>query len=178
MAVTEDVDLFPIMLELVGCLEEEFVAAELPKHCRINVKPGAVATLDFGPGQLAQGNGQAWVRLVGAGPTWPGATDGLPIITDTRCGGIVAYELEVGSSRCEDQGTTSNNRFTPPSAQAELDAVRLYAADRQAMKRAITCCLREKLGDDDLEIGLGLYQPLPSDGGVGGGTWQVFIRRS
>lgn len=173
----EDLDIVPIMLELVGCLEREFLEAEVPKHCRVGVKPGAVATIDFGPAQSRSGDGSAWVRLVGAGPQWPGDATGQPIITDTRCGAIITYELEVASSRCENQGTTSNNVFTPPSAESELAAVQLYGADREAMRRAITCCLREQVGED-VEIGLGLYQPLPSEGGTGGGAWQVFIRRS
>lgn len=173
----EDLDIVPVMLELVGCLEEEFAKAEVPAHCRVGVKPGAVATIDFGPSHARAGNGSAWVRLVNAGPQWPTDVTGQPIITTTRCAADLTYELEVASSRCEDQGTTANNTFTPPSAEGELAAVRLYGADREAMRRAITCCLAEKLGED-VEIGLGLYQPLPSEGGVGGGAWQVFVRRS
>ena len=175
----DDTDGYPLQLELLQCLCEEIEKSQLPKVCQCEVMPGAVYALDYGPDQLGQGNGQAWVRLVGAGATFPGdaGENQLPILMTTRCGTALVYEFEVGISRCEPVGTTRNNKYFPPTKTEVATSVQLYAADRAAMKRAILCCLREKLGDD-VEIGLGLYTPIDSQGGVGGGTWQAFVRRS
>lgn len=179
MAYVEDDEIYPVMIELAACLALEIETAELPKPCRVGVKPGDVSTLDFGPAQLAQkkGNGQGWVRLVGAGAAFPTDANAVALLTNVRCGAANAYELEIGLSRCEPQGKTVNNVFIPPTAEEELESVRLYGGDRRAMKRAVLCCLTDRLGDG-YEVGLGLYQPLPSTGGVGGGTWQVFVRRA
>lgn len=168
-----------LQLELVQCLCETLEELELPKVCRCAPMPGATYALDFGPDQLGQGNGQAWVRLVGVGPTFPGDTgDNLAtIILAAKCNSPLVYEFEVGISRCEPVGVSRNNKYTPPGEAETTAAVELYAADRAAMKQAILCCLPQKLGDD-IEVGLGIYTPLDSDGGVGGGTWQAFVRRS
>lgn len=179
MAFVEDLEIYPLMLELVGCLCTEITESELPAVCRCEVMPGGTYTLDFGPNELSAGNGQAWVRLVAAGATFPGDTgeNQSPILLNTRCSTPLVFELEVGISRCEPVGVTRGNKFTPPTATEQAGAVRLYTADLAAMKRAILCCFADKVGDD-VEIGLGVYQSLPSEGGVGGGTWQVFLRRS
>ena len=177
--MVEDVDAYPIMQELLGCLCEEIVRSELPAVCRCELKPGAVYALDFGSDQISKGNGQAWVRLVAAGATFPGDTgdNQAPILLTTRCNTPLVYEFEIGISRCVSVGTTVNNRYTPPTAAAEAADVALQLADMAAMKRAVMCCLKDKLGPD-AELGLGLYQPIDISGGVGGGTWQVFARRS
>jgi len=179
MAFVEDVDVYPMMQELLGCLCDEIARSELPAPCRCEVKPGAAYALDFGPTESSKGNGQAWVRLVAAGATFPGdvGDQQAPILLTTRCNAPAAYELEIGISRCVTLGTTVNQRYIPPTAEAEAADVRLQIADMAAMKRTVLCCLKDKLGDD-VEIGLGIYQPIDIQGGVGGGTWQVFVRRS
>ena len=179
MPYTEDVDLFPLMEELLDCLCTEITSSGLPAVCRCELMPGGSYVLDFTPDHASMGNGQAWVRLVAAGATFPGdvGDNQSPIILTTRCGTGLVYELEMGVSRCEPVGVTRNNKYTPPTAAEQHEAVRLYAADLAAMKRAVLCCFKDKLGDD-VEIGLGVYQPLQSEGGVGGGVWQVFVRRS
>jgi hypothetical protein len=54
-----------------------------------------------------------------------------------------------------------------------LEANRLQLADMAALRRAIECCF----GDGDTDYPLGVYQPIPVSGGVGGGFWQVFARQ-
>lgn len=174
-----DLDVYPLMEELLACLCKEIDDSNLPKPCRCELMPGAVFMLDFGPSDTAKGNGQAWVRLAAAGATFPGDVGDTqaPVILTTRCAAPLAYELEIGISRCVSVGTTSNNKYFPPSADAVSADVQLQLADMAAMKRAVLCCLKDKLGAD-VEIGLGLYSPIDHQGGVGGGTWQVFVRRS
>lgn len=175
----EDFEVYPLIVALTGCLCLEITASGLPAVCQCSPMVGEVYTLDYGPDAMraGQGNGQAWVRLVGGGPVFPTDTNAAPVITTARCATPFAYELEIGISRCEPQGITRNNIFTPPTADEQLTSLRQYTADMAAMKRAVLCCLPESLGED-YEIALGLYQPLPSMGGVGGGTWQVFVRRA
>jgi hypothetical protein len=177
MVYTEDVKIYPLLIDLVACLETELAARELPKSCRVGLMPGASAALDFGPDSLGRyGNGQAWVRYAGWAPAEV-AQGGGSVFNAGPCMGERIHEVEVGISRCEPVGTTSNNRYTPPTAEEQLEAVRLAAADAAAMEAAV-CCLRKKLGSDDVVVGVGVYAPLESQGGVGGGTLQVFIQRS
>jgi hypothetical protein len=137
--------------------------------------PGTTPVIDFsGSDGCGNGCGQAWVRLAGAFPT-----DAFPqpsIGTAVRCDAGLGYLLEVGISRCEPVGRTVGNKFVPPTMQEQLDSVRLYTADMAAVRRAITCCLRDA-HEDDIEIALGNWSPLDSIGGVGGGTWNVTVRR-
>lgn len=173
----EDTSIYPIIIDLVACLCEEIATRELPAVCRCAPMPGASAVLDFGPGDLGKGNGQAWVRWAGFAPAQVAQQGGAGVFDSSPCGTERIHELEVGISRCEPAGTTSNNRYTPPTMEQQLEAVRLAAADARAMEAAV-CCLRAKLGSDDVVIGIGAYQPLESSGGVGGGTLQVFVQRS
>jgi hypothetical protein len=173
----EDLKIYPIIIDLVACLCEEISARELPAVCRCAPMPGASAVLDFGPGNLRSGNGQAWVRYAGSAPTAVAAGGG-GVFDAAPCAGERIYELEVGISRCEPAGTTVNNAYTPPTAEQQLESVRLAAADAAAMEAAV-CCLRKRLGTDgDVVVGIGATQPLESSGGVGGSTLQVFIQRA
>lgn len=178
MPYVEGMKIYPVMIDLVACLCTEIETRELPAVCRCGLMPGAAAVLDFGPDHLSarKGNGQAWVRYVGNAPAAL-ATQGGGVFDSAPCAGERIHELEVGISRCEPAGTTMNNRYTPPSAEEQLEAVRLAQADMEAMEAA-ACCLRKSLGSDDFIVGIGAYQPLESSGGVGGGTLQVFIQRS
>lgn len=175
----EDVDVYPLMLELIGCLCEELEKSGLPKPCRCGIQPGSIPVIDFAGGDAGckDGCGQAWVRLVQAFPStsFPEPDFG----TVQACAGGLAYELEVGLSRCEASGRTVNGRFIPPTLVEQMEAVRLYTADMAAMRRAIVCCLRgEHERAEDLEVALGTYRPMDSQGGTGGGIWQVFLARA
>lgn len=174
----EDLDIYPLMVELSACLCTELADSGLPPVCRCGLMPGTSPTLDFsGDVTCANGGcGQAWVRLVNAFPSddFPNPAVGIA----QRCDIALAYELEVGISRCEDVGRTVGNKYTPPTLAAQVNSVRQYTADMAAMRRAILCCFRGAHDErDDLEIALGLYQPLDSSGGVGGGIWNVTVRR-
>lgn len=174
----EDVKIYPIIIDLVACLCEEIEKAELPAVCRCGPMPGGSVVLDFGPQQLSsKGNGQAWVRYAGSAPASVASDGGGGVFNASPCAGERIYELEIGISRCEPAGTSSGNRYTPPGLDEQIAATRLAAADMAAMERAV-CCLRAKIASDDIVVGIGAYQPLESQGGVGGGTWQVFVQRA
>lgn len=172
----DDTDFYPLMVELLGCLCDEIKERKLPEPCRCELMPGDTPVVDFGAeSPCGKGNGQAWVRLVGGGPSgddFPAYGAGQRVTCESR----LAWEFEVGISRNESGPTTVNNRPVPPSAESQRDAVRLYAADAAAMRAAITCCFAEKF-DDVVQVALGVYTPAVSGGGAGGGTWRVVVRR-
>lgn len=172
----EDDGVYPIMVALLACLCEELEKSGLPAPCRCSLMPGNSIVIDFGAGTEGCKDkcGQAWVRLSAAFPSvnFPEASVGQVV----RCGAGIGYELEVGVSRCENSGKTVGGKFVPPTADEQLADVRLYTADMAAMHRAILCCLPGREGvPEDMQISLGLYQPLPSQGGSGGGTWMVTV---
>lgn len=170
----EDTDVFPLLEELLDCVCREIVASDLPPVCRCELMPGTQVVLDF-QGSCGEACGQAWVRLVaiGAGAAFPDI--GTPELA--RCGTTLAAAIEVGISRCEPSGETLGQRYTPPTAKDQHDAVRLYMADMAAMRRAVVCCFAEKY-EDVVDVAMGVYSPLDSAGGAGGGAWQVFLRRT
>lgn len=172
----EDEGVYPVMVALLACLCEELEASGLPPVCRCALMPGNAVTIDFGAGDdgCRGGCGQAWVRLSAAYPVTNFPEPAVGQVT--RCGAGVAYELEVGVSRCTSSGRTVGGKFIPPTADEQLADVRLHTADMAAMRRAILCCLPDREGvPEELGLALGLYQPLPAQGGVGGGTWTVTV---
>lgn len=171
----EDLDIYPLIVELVACVCAELEASGLPAVCRCAPMPGSAPVIDFsGTDGCKDGCGQAWVRLINAFPSDDFPAPGFGV--NTRCEVALAYLLEVGVSRCEPVGKTVAGKFTPPTMEDQLGAVRLYTADMQAMRRAILCCFRGE-HEDDVEVAVGTYSPLDSIGGVGGGTWQIAVRR-
>lgn len=175
MPYVEENKIYPVIIDLVACLCEALASRELPEVCRCAPMPGASAVLDFGPGDTRHGNGQAWVRYAGHAPAAVANAQTGGVFDSGPCRGERIYELEVGVSRCEATGVTSGNRYTPPTAEEQLEAVRLTLADAAAMEAA-ACCLRDKLGDDDFVVGIGAAAPMESSGGMGGSTLQVFVQ--
>jgi hypothetical protein len=167
----EDDFVYPLMVELTGCLCGEIERSGLPEPCQCSIIPGSEAVLDY-CGECDPGGcgGQAWVRMAGAYPSqrFPSLDEGV-----VPCGSPMAYIIEIGIARCVDVGDASGiGGFTPPSVESQVAAVRVQTADMAAMRRALTCCLTEN--HDDLTYTLGQYVPI-AGGGCNGGTWTVTV---
>lgn len=171
----EDLEIYPLMVALAGCLCAELADSGLPTPCSCAVVPGPMAVLDACGGCKATGKdvcgGQAWVRLERAYPSadFPG-----PDVQGATCNSPLAYVIEVGVARCVPVGKSNNiTGYVPPSVDQYVQAVRLQTADMQAMKRAIQCCLREAA--DDRSFVLGSYAPITPSADCGGGLWNFTI---
>jgi hypothetical protein len=166
----EDTIIYPSMIKLVGCLCAEIAASGLPEPCSCAPMLGALV-LDFCSAcEDGKCGGQAWVRLIRA---FPSTNFPVPLLDPQNCVAPLAYELEIGITRCKPLGKTSGVRgYTPPSMDQIVAALRLQTADIAVMRRAVLCCF----GDDDFDYILGTYQPLPIDGDCLGGTFNLFVQ--
>ena len=163
--IVEDRGIYPGMLTLQACLEQELIASGLPVGCVKTLMPGDQNYGDCG--ECDDGScGSAWVRLVRAFPsvTFPNQEAG-----NATCASPLAYELEVAVVRCVE---TIREDGTGPDAATLLAQTRTQLADMAAMRRAIACCF----GTGDTEYALGAYTPGPFVGGCGGGAWTVVTR--
>lgn len=143
------------------CLCEQITKAGLPETCFCGVFPGAQAPYIYGD------EGQAWVRLVTAGPSrqFPQVDD-----TWTACDAPITYTLEMAVLRCA--LPFADAKGNPPTLTQQFETVRLQMADMQAMKQAIMCCVP----NDDITVALGAYNPLGPDGGLVGGFWTFSVQ--
>lgn len=170
----EDTLVYPTAVAMAACLCAEIEASDLPTPCFCGILPGSSVTLDWCGGNQCTGScgGQAWVR---PGEVYPSSIFPQPDVTPGNCDSPLAFRLEVGIARCIPTG--SNNPvagFTPPSLAEQLEAARLQLADMAAIRRAIQCCLG---ADEDLDYVLESYTPLNPQGGCGGGSFTVVIRK-
>lgn len=157
--VQEDVLIYPLLVDLVGCLAAEFSAAGLG-----DVEPVLVIGNEYAL-EINCNGAQVWVRLSNAYPTLT-----VPIIsTDPVAGGTpmaLGFLIEVGAARCiPDDG---RNPMTPAEY---LQAARYQAADMAAMRRAICACVLPT----ERDLVFTDYQPVGPLGDMVWGTWQVNI---
>lgn len=154
---TEDTAVWPAMVSLSQCLCEEMEKAGLTAKCYCGMLPGQQVAWEYP-------DGQAWVRLVGAFPSTQFPNQVSRVVGS--CYAPLAISLEVGILRCAPLPKRAGETITPAQ---QFEAVRLQTADMAVMRRAIQCCFK---GSDVL---LGNYSPLGPNGGMVGGTWQVYI---
>ncbi len=164
MAIVEDFRIYPAMVRLAGCLCAEIEKAGLPAPCFCGVVEGTEANLDCG--SCEDGCGAAWVRLADGFPT----LDGISPNPNATCLSQFAFTLEVGITRCFSPFADAEGHGQ--GVAEHLDATRIQLADMSVMLRAISCCF----GDAKETYNLGQYQPVPFDGGCGGGTWSVVVQ--
>lgn len=148
---------------LVECVCEEI--AKVHPVCYCGPLFGGDTPIDFCNECDDGACGQAWVRLVQAFPSsiFPQFDEG------GSCTMPLAYEWEVGVARC---APTLDEQGNPPTREQNLDAVVRQYEDMDALRRAILCCF----GVDDIDYTLGVYQPIPVQGGCNVATWQVWSR--
>jgi hypothetical protein len=155
---TQDSVVYPKLLDLCDCLCQQITASNLPEPCFCGVLPGVQVALDE-IDQCALQSGMAWVRLAGMAPQ---AGIGIANINPIICPTPMNFTVEVGIIRCS---PTMDEQGTPPDVAEWTDAVDLQMADRQAMVRAMVCCLGTKGWTMDS------YIPIGPTGGVVGGFW-------
>lgn len=157
--------IFPRLKRLVDCLCQALEEAGGPALCYCGLANG-----DQPPLHLldcsSKGCGVAWVRpeSVVEVNSFPQAAEDTP----SRCGGQLAVTVEVGVARCHPRYTRDGF-----DQQGVFEATRLYMADMQAMRRAITCCFRQ--GNPDYQVALGSWSPLRVSSGTSGGVWTATL---
>jgi hypothetical protein len=149
------------LIDLSACVCEALAASTNGPVCWCGVVAGEVA-LDACGACDGDACGQAWVRVTGAYPY-----DTFPVQADdtTACGTYLAYEVEVGVSRCYPipEGTET-------LTEAEtLDSALMQIVDMEALRKAVLCCFGTEAKT------LGAWTPAGPDGGCIGGTWAVTI---
>lgn len=158
-AYTLDNFIWPGVDALANCLCQEVIRANVPKLCFCGVVAGEVAFDLSDPDQ-----GMAWVRVVQA---FPSVSFPQPAVGVQSCLAPLVAELEVGIVHCF---PASKDPEDPPTVAQQWDAAMLQQADMMLLYRAVQCCY-QKFD----EAAIGLYTPIGPDGGLLGGTWQVFI---
>jgi len=161
----DDTKIWPILSELAACLCAELTqgGAE-PCFCGVAVGPNAVSeAIDS-----CDDCGAGYVSLIEAYPSTQSFPD-----ADSRatCRSVLAFRVAVGVARCAPMGDERG----PASQEEQTEYVRQVMADHAAIRRAIRCCLTDDKFDD-IDYVLGTYTPLPDEGGVGGGEWQLTIQ--
>lgn len=158
----EDKFIYPQLIRLAACLEQEIINSGLPPVSFVGVIVGDLDAVEVGDDEDCGG---AWVRLSQGYPTtaFP-AQDG-----SETCASRLAFQVTVGIMRCF--SPFSDERGNAQGVEAQLKGVRLQLADMAAMFRAIKCCFV----DSETEYVLGNYTPTNALGGTMGGTWTVTI---
>lgn len=164
---------WPIAEELLACLCSSLEGTLGGPPCRCCIYPGADVPMDA-CGTSGGRNGQAAVRIGSITPTTSFPNGG---VTPSRCQNLTwSLELELVVYRCV--STVDDNGDAPSCDALRYDAAML-ADDAAAMRRAVMCCLGD--ADDPCNMGTvipGTYNPVPIQGGCGGGTMTVQIART
>lgn len=158
----DDYALWPALMELTTCLCAEVANAGLPELCFCGLVPGDTVAWDY-IGDTGQG--MAWVRLMNIYPS--AAFPAVDSTLRSSCASPLAAQVEMGILRC---APSPDSDGTPPSMAAQWEATRLQLADMAAMYAAVRCCY-----DRQENMVLGQYNPAGPEGGVVGGTWQVWL---
>lgn len=166
MAQIEDRSVYPTMVSLRDCLCLQVSKTDAPDLCQCLIVPAlSDGFLDLGlDGDCEKGSG--FVRLV---QLFHSTEFPSP---DIAGAGFLTAEFEVGVARVV-TGVDEDGTAPPPETQAA--EAKMIMDDMQASRRAIACCFGER-DDPQRDYALGLYTPLPGVGGLGGGSWRVFVR--
>lgn len=154
---TENASVWPFMVSLQQCLEEENSKAGLPPLSFIAPMAGSDLALYYAEG------GQAWVRIVTA---FPSTTIPAPDQRMAKCSTPLAFTIEVGVVRCAVQVKEDGEG---PTAREWFEWTRMQAADMSMMHRAISCCVGRR------DYVLGTYTPIGPAGNAVGGAWTLTV---
>ena len=149
---TDDLSIWPQLLTLKACLEAELTKRNLFPACYVHLFPGTVP--DY--------SGKKDIAFIMLGSAFP--TSGFPLADPFgKAGSRLAASVSIAVVRCIK--VTAN----PLPAAEQLEYVRLQMADMAAMREAVRCCTDLK------DRALGAYTPLGPEGGLYGGSWEVFV---
>lgn len=158
MPYTEDLRIWPILVEMLDCYKSELITRGLDADCMVTLSPGLGVDLgvsgDYG-----------WVRLA---TIVPSTTFPLQDQTATNCATYYAGTVELGMARCI--------RIPETDSLSELENseyVRLQMADWAAMRAAVDCCMKK----EGFMVMSGVYQPFGPAGGMYGGIMSVSVGR-
>lgn len=155
---TEDTQLWPVMLDLLNCYEQELTDRGLHNLCMVTLAPGAEVDT------LRAEEGIAWVGISSAYPstTFPTQDGGT-----TSCSTNTVGVLELGLLRCIK--VKERTSLTPAEA---AEYMKVQMADYAAMRAAVRCCATAA----GLMV-LGSYRPIGPEGGVYGGAVSVSVQK-
>lgn len=167
----EDTRIYPIMLALLECVENELLESGLGVPGFSTVQPGAEVALAHidtkGDGQC----GELWIRLADAYssrnfPIEDDLTTANARANQSPTGKPGAFVLEVGIARC----TGDMDGLDEPDV---LLLTRQGLADMAAIRRGICACLGS--GEAERRFSMGHWTPYGPEGGAFGGNWQVTV---
>lgn len=147
--------------------------ADLVAPCAVMVVSGSAAALDRGLDEENGCCGQLWARLVNSYPSvnFP-EQDGAPH-RDHLSWAVV---IEVGLVRPAPIVTEVNGQVVVPSAAQEQDAAAVALVDAAVIREALLNRYPEAIGDEDVAVILGAFDPIGPDGGVVGGAITATIQ--
>lgn len=161
MALREDTEFYPLLVELAGCLCTQLEAAGL-ETCFCGLVTGS--SVDISRVHPDTG-GQGWVRLASIGPL-PNTQTGVSNVGP--CGTQFLATIEVGYADCY----PINDMGESLSLEQELEATQRLMAGAAAAKRAAYCCGWVK---NKRRLQAGEFAPGGPEGGVIWGTWTVSV---
>lgn len=162
----EDVTAYPLVMSLLECYRDEFVASGLNVPGFLSPVVGAEIPLDYVGGDSCDDCSQGWVRVSSIFPSidFPNA-DNSQLNNSTK----LAIEIEMGIARPIDG---LDEKGDPPTVAEYTAGFREQMADMAALKRALCKCLKAA-GHDFLLTG---YTPAGPLGLVVGGAWTALVR--
>lgn len=165
LILVDDPFIFPVMMKVLECVQTELDLVGGPGLCWAGFSPAGQPPIPM-LNCKDKKCGVLWVS-----PMEIFEYDSFPLQAESnlaKCGGRQAARLEVGIARCAPRG----NGRDPVDVQASFEAMRLYMAEAQAIRRALKCCVTK---DRDRQVAMESWTALPLDGGVSGGTWSVVV---
>lgn len=159
-----DARIYPVLDELRACLCAA-LAESAPCFCGVLV--GQDIPVEYAGD--CENCGAAYVRLSSAFPS----SDTFPQQDiSAGCSSVRAYSVYVGIVRCSPIGDESGEPPSPEEADAHA---RLMLSDMDAIWKAITCWFSGAY-EDEIQCVVGMFTPLPTQGGISGGEQELTIQ--
>lgn len=156
---TEDVRIWPLLVELLDCYKSELTTRGLAADCMVTLSPGVAVDLG-GTGDYG------WVRLA---TIFPSTAFPLQEQTAVSCGTPYAATVDLGMARCIEVPET-----TIIDELDNAEYVRKQMADWAAMRAAVDCCMKKQ----GFLVMSGNYTPFGPEGGMYGGVLSVSVGAS
>lgn len=160
--VREDIVAYPVLVDLLACLEHELTARGLSVPGIFAVEPGQLPAFDMSE----EGCDQGWVVGNTIAPSLIFPT---PDTISTGLSDKLVVTATMGIVRCS-EGLDDNG--AAPDADMKLADARIQYADMAAMKAAICKCLKAA----KRKFVLGTYTSLGPNGLQVGGQWTFQFR--
>lgn len=151
----------PLLVALRECVRAQLARSTSGPVCRASIRHSVVTpAMDGCDCQCADGQGDAWVRLVRLEPD----VDNAGAVAPSACPTAWLAVIELGVYRCVPLPEEGEALPEQTEHVISLDAL----SDMNALLRVLTCCLALA----DAFIGVDFWQPLGPSGGCAGGMLQ------